>query len=286
MENKGRLFLCGTPIGNLKDITLRVLETLQEVDLVACEDTRQTLKLLTHFSISKPVTSYFEHNKKYKGEKIVAELLAGKDVALVSDAGMPGVSDPGQELVQDCIERGIEVIVLPGPVAAITGLVISGLSTERFAFEGFIPRNNKEKQDFFQRLVNEERTLIFYESPHRLLATLEVMETFFGNRQMAACRELTKKFEEVVRGTISDVLKYFQEKKVKGEFTLVVQGAGPKKEEKGMEWALEEVKRLTSLGVTPKDAVSEVAKCADISKRELYEEVMIKGKCKSKRVEQ
>jgi len=276
VKAKGRLFLCATPIGNLKDITLRVLETLQEVDLIACEDTRQTLKLLNHFSIEKPVTSYFEHNKKYKGEKILEALLAGKDVALVSDAGMPGISDPGQELVQECIVNDIEIIALPGPAAVITGLVLSGLSTRRFCFEGFIPRTKKEKKEFFQGLVNEERTLVFYEAPHRLLETLEIMEEVLGERQMAACRELTKKFEEVVRGSVAHVYRYFKEKGIKGEFTLVVAGREPVEEEKGMDWALERVRKLQDQGLTAKDAVKHAAKEAGVSKRELYERVMVK----------
>lgn len=276
MQDKGRLFLCATPIGNLKDITLRVLETLKEVDLIACEDTRQTRKLLNHFSIEKPVTSYFEHNKKYKGEKIIETLLAGKNVALVSDAGMPGVSDPGQELIQDCLKAGIEFTVLPGPVAAITGLVLSGLSTQRFAFEGFIPRTKKEKKAFFQRLISEERTLVFYEAPHRLLETLEVMEEVLGNRQMAACRELTKKFEEIVRGSIGEVYQFFKDKGIKGEFTLVVEGAPPKKEEKGLEWALNRVEELKGQGLTAKEAVKVAAKESGMGKRELYEKVMVK----------
>jgi len=276
VTTKGRLFLCATPIGNLKDITLRVLETLHEVDLIACEDTRQTLKLLTHFSIVKPLTSYFEHNKKYKGEKIIAKLLEGKDVALVSDAGMPGVSDPGQDLVEECIDNGIEVIALPGPVAAITGLVLSGLSTQRFCFEGFVPRVKAEKRAFFKKLASEERTLIFYEAPHRFLGTLEIMGEVFGDRQMAACRELTKKFEEVVRGSILDVFEHFTQKGIKGEFTLVVAGAEPIKEEKGMDWALAKVAELQSKGMTAKEAVKEAAKEADISKRELYDQVMVR----------
>lgn len=276
MKDKGRLFLCATPIGNLKDITLRVLETLQEVDLIACEDTRQTMKLLNHFSIEKPVTSYFEHNKKYKGEKIIALLLEGKDIALVSDAGMPGISDPGQELIQECISKSIELTVIPGPVAAITGLVLSGLSTQRFCFEGFIPRTKKEKRDFFQKLVSEERTLVFYEAPHRLLETLEIMEKVFGQRQIAACRELTKKFEEVVRGSITDVYEHFNQKGIKGEFTLVVEGAEPIKEERGIDWALEKVVELQSQGLTAKEAVKLAAQEADISKRELYDRVMVK----------
>jgi 16S rRNA (cytidine1402-2'-O)-methyltransferase len=276
VQDKGRLFLCATPIGNLKDITLRVLEALKEVDLIACEDTRQTRKLLNHFSIEKPVTSYFEHNKKYKGEKIIAALLEGKNVALVSDAGMPGVSDPGQELIEECLQAGIELTVLPGPVAAITGLVLSGLSTRRFVFEGFIPRTKKEKREFFQKLTSEERTLVFYEAPHRLLETLEIMQESFGDRQMAACRELTKKFEEVVRGPLSVVYQHFADKGVKGEFTLVVAGATPVIEEKGLDWALAKVQELQAQGLSAKDAVKQAAKEAGISKRELYEQVMVK----------
>lgn len=276
MENKGHLFLCATPIGNLQDITLRVLETLQKVDLIACEDTRQTLKLLNHFSIEKPVTSYFEHNKKIKGEKIIAQLMAGKDVALVSDAGMPGISDPGQDLVSRCIKEGIEFTVLPGPVALTTALVLSGLDTKRFAFEGFIPRSKKEKKKFFADLCNEERTLVFYESPHRLKETLTIMAEVLGMRKIAACRELTKKFEEVVRGTIGEVLEHFNENDVKGEFTLVVEGSPPAYEEKGLEWALKRAQVLEEGGIARKDAVKQAAKEAHISKRELYEIMMIK----------
>ncbi|MFZ7102177.1 MAG: 16S rRNA (cytidine(1402)-2'-O)-methyltransferase [Peptococcaceae bacterium] len=276
MENKGRLFLCATPIGNLQDITLRVLETLREVDLIACEDTRQTLKLLNHFSIEKPVTSYFAHNQKHKGDKIMAELLAGKKVALVSDAGMPGVSDPGQDLITRCITEDIAFTVLPGPVALITGLVLSGLDTGRFSFEGFIPRTKKEKRVFFTGLSNEERTLVFYESPHRLLETLAIMRDIFGERKIAACRELTKKFEEVVRGTIAEVLEHFTVKGVKGEFTLVLEGSPPLREEKGLEWAIKKVRELEEQGIASKDAIKQAAKEADISKRELYEVLMVK----------
>ncbi|MBR2627301.1 MAG: 16S rRNA (cytidine(1402)-2'-O)-methyltransferase, partial [Peptococcaceae bacterium] len=196
----GTLYLCATPIGNLQDITLRVLETLKTVDLVACEDTRKTLQLFNHFEISKPVTSYYEHNKMAKGNVIIQQLKEGKNIALVSDAGMPGISDPGYDLVQQCLEEDIPFTVLPGAVAAITGLVLSGLPTDRFAFEGFIPRQKKERLQYFQNLAQEERTMIFYESPHRLEDTLKTMIEVFPDRSMAAARELTKKFEEIVRG--------------------------------------------------------------------------------------
>jgi len=275
-NEKGCLFLCATPIGNLQDITLRVLETLKAVDLIACEDTRQTLKLLNHFGIEKSVTSYFEHNKYFKGEKIINKLLAGKNVALVSDAGMPGIADPGSDLLKECIAKGIVVTALPGPIAAATGLVLSGLNTQRFCFEGFVPRGKKEKKDFFTNLVREERTLVFYETPHRLLDTLKTIVSILGNRQMAACRELTKKFEEVVRGSTEEVLEHFTKKTVKGEFTLIVEGAIPIKEEKGLDWAKNRVKELVEEGLTTKDAVKKAAQEADITKRDLYEEIMIK----------
>ena len=202
----GTLYLCATPIGNLQDITLRVLDTLKTVDLVACEDTRKTLQLLNHFSISKPVTSYYEHNKMTKGDVIIQQLKEGKNIALVSDAGMPGISDPGYDLVQQCLAEGITFTVLPGAVAAITGLVLSGLPTDRFAFEGFVPRQKKERQQFFLNLLHEERTMIFYESPHRLQDTLETMAEIFPDRTMAAARELTKKFETIMPTTLEEAL--------------------------------------------------------------------------------
>ncbi|MBQ5652086.1 MAG: 16S rRNA (cytidine(1402)-2'-O)-methyltransferase, partial [Peptococcaceae bacterium] len=212
----GTLYLCATPIGNLQDITLRVLETLKTVDLVACEDTRKTLQLLNHFEISKPVTSYYEHNKMSKGDVIIQQLKDGKNIALVSDAGMPGISDPGYDLVQQCLAEDIPFTVLPGAVAAVTGLVLSGLPTDRFSFEGFIPRQKKERLQYFQNLVQEERTMIFYESPHRLEDTLKTLIEVFPDRPMAAARELTKKFEEIVRGTPSEVLAHFEAEGIRG----------------------------------------------------------------------
>ncbi len=267
----GTLYLCATPIGNLQDITLRVLDTLKTVDLVACEDTRKTLQLLNHFSISKPVTSYYEHNKITKGDIIIQQLKEGKNIALVSDAGMPGISDPGYDLVQRCLAESIPFTVLPGAVAAVTGLVLSGLPTDRFSFEGFIPRQKKEQQQFFQNLLREERTMIFYESPHRLQQTLETMAELFPDRPMAAARELTKKFEEIVRGTPSELLAHFKEEGIRGEFVLLLHGAQPElPEERGLDWAVQRTAQLEAEGISQKDAIKQAAKEAGLSKRDVY----------------
>lgn len=267
----GTLYLCATPIGNLQDITLRVLETLKTVDLVACEDTRKTLQLLNHFSISKPVTSYYEHNKMVKGDVLLQQLKEGKNIALVSDAGMPGISDPGYDLVQQCLEEDIPFTVLPGAVAAVTGLVLSGLPTQRFAFEGFIPRVKKERLQFFQNLRQEERTMIFYESPHRLEDTLKTMAEVFPDRPMAAARELTKKFEEIVRGTPSEVLAHFAEQGIRGEFVLLLHGAEPAEpEERDINWAVARTVQLEQEGIAQKDAIKQAAKEAGLSKRDVY----------------
>ena len=267
----GTLYLCATPIGNLQDITLRVLDTLKTVDLVACEDTRKTLQLLNHFEISKPVTSYYEHNKQTKGDVIIQQLKDGKNVALVSDAGMPGISDPGYDLVQQCLAEDIPFTVLPGAVAAITGLVLSGLPTDRFAFEGFIPRQKKERVQYFQNLLNEERTMIFYESPHRLEDTLETMAEVFPDRSMAAARELTKKFEEIVRGTPAEVLAHFAAEGIRGEFVLLLHGAEPAQpEERDIDWAVARTAQLEAEGMPQKDAIKQAAKEAGLSKRDVY----------------
>lgn len=267
----GTLYLCATPIGNLQDITLRVLETLKTVDLIACEDTRKTLQLLNHFSISKPVTSYYEHNKMVKGDVLLQQLKEGKNIALVSDAGMPGISDPGYDLVQQCLEEDIPFTVLPGAVAAVTGLVLSGLPTQRFAFEGFIPRVKKERLQFFQNLRQEERTMIFYESPHRLEDTLKTMAEVFPDRPMAAARELTKKFEEIVRGTPAEVLAHFDEQGIRGEFVLLLHGAEPAEpEERDINWAVARTAQLEQEGIAQKDAIKQAAKEAGLSKRDVY----------------
>ena len=275
MAEVGTLYLCATPIGNLEDITLRVLRTLREVDMIACEDTRKTLHLLNHFAIRKPVTSYYEHNKNVKGEQIIQALLAGKNVALVSDAGMPGISDPGYDLVERCLQNAIPYTVLPGACAAVTGLVLSGLSTERFVFEGFLSRQKNERQSRLRQLVQEERTLIFYEAPHRLLATLSSMADVFGERPMAAVREVTKKFEEVCRGSASELLAHFQEQGVKGEFVLIVQGAPlPEAENHDAAWALSRSQTLEASGLSAKEALKQAATEAGLSKRDVYNYAM------------
>ena len=271
----GTLYLCATPIGNLQDITLRVLETLKTVDLVACEDTRKTLQLLNHFSITKPVTSYYEHNKMTKGDVIIQHLKEGQNVALVSDAGMPGVSDPGWDLVQQCLAEDIPFTVLPGAVAAVTGLVLSGLPTNRFSFEGFVPRQKKERKQFFEALLREERTMIFYESPHRLEDTLETMAEIFPDRPMAAARELTKKFEEIVRGTPSEVLAHFEAEGIRGEFVLLLHGAEPEEPEvRDIAWAVSRTAQLEAEGISQKDAIKQAAKEANLSKRDVYNYIM------------
>lgn len=219
----GTLYLCATPIGNLDDMTLRVLKLLETADIIAAEDTRNTLKLLNHFEIKTPMTSYHEHNKAEKGPKLVERLLAGENIALVTDAGMPGISDPGADLVKLCYEAGVPVTVAPGASAAVVALVLSGLDTRRFVFEGFLPMEKKERRAVLSTLEKEHRTMIFYEAPHRLLDTLEELEKIFGSdREMAAIRELTKKFEEVRRGTVAEIKAHFTAQPPKGEFVLVL----------------------------------------------------------------
>lgn len=264
----------GTPIGNLGDITLRALETLKNADLVAAEDTRQTQKLLSHFSIKKTITSYFEHNKRSKGPEIIEELLQGKMVALVSDAGMPGISDPGSDLVKECIKKDIKVSVIPGPSALLTGLVASGQDTSAFIFAGFFPRQTKDKKKLLETLAQEPRTLIFYESPHRLCSTLEELKASWGDRGCCVARELTKIYEEYRRGTLSEVLEYYKDKSIKGEITLIIEGY--KAETVSFTW--EEIEDraafLINNGLSKKEAIKQAAEEYDISRRELYNRMM------------
>jgi len=222
---KGILYLCPTPIGNLEDITFRVISTLKSVDIIAAEDTRHTLKLLNYFDIKTPLTSYYEHNKQAKGEKLLEKLLNGENIALVSDAGTPAISDPGEDLVKLCIESGIEVVALPGATALITALTVSGLATGRFAFEGFLTVNKKNRKAHLQAVKDDPRTLIFYEAPHKLKTTLADMFDVFGERNIVLARELTKKFEEIDRTTFSAAIAKYEEKTPKGEFVLIVAGA-------------------------------------------------------------
>lgn len=267
----GTLYLVGTPIGNLEDISFRALKILGEADIIAAEDTRHTRNLLNHFSIQTPLTSYFEHNKRTKGDFILSLLGEGKTVALVSDAGMPGISDPGEDIARDALAAGFQVLPVPGPSAALAALVVSGLSTARFVFEGFLPRDKKERRERLEFLQNEERTMIFYEAPHRLTASLEELQHYFGERQVAAAREITKRFEETVRGTLPQVIKHFQEQPPRGEFTLVLAGA-PRVEKKQPEEQeiTEELKIRLAAGMSKKEAVKEVADALGISKSGVY----------------
>ncbi|MHB8894979.1 MAG: 16S rRNA (cytidine(1402)-2'-O)-methyltransferase [Candidatus Geothermincolia bacterium] len=256
-NERGKLYLCATPIGNLEDITLRVLETLRNVDVVAAEDTRRTRNLFSRFDIHKPLVSYREANREAAGAKLVARMEAGEDVALVSDAGMPGISDPGHHLVEICIERGIEIDALPGPSAALTALVVSGLPTRRFAFEGFLPRKKGARRRALEELAADGRTLIFYESPGRVAGTLADMSDVLGDRRVAVARELTKKFSEVLRGTVRELHGELSAREVKGEIVIVLEGAeAPCATSEDEARAVEEVISLRNGGMSLKDAVA------------------------------
>ena len=277
----GKLYLCATPIGNLEDITLRVLRTLKEVDLIAAEDTRNSIKLLNHFEIKTPMTSYHEYNKIEKGKKLVQKLLEGQNIALITDAGTPGISDPGEELVKMCCEAGVTVTSLPGAAACITALTISGLATRRFAFEAFLPTDKKERQEVLKELVNDTRTLILYEAPHRLVKTLhELSETLGEERKIAVCRELTKKHETAFRTTLGEAIDYYEENEPKGECVLVIEGRSREeiKKEQQMKWeeiSLEEhMKHYEQQGMSRKEAMKCVAKDRGISKRDVYQQLL------------
>lgn len=273
----GKLYLCATPIGNLEDITLRVLRTLKEVDLIAAEDTRNSIKLLNHFEIKTPLTSYHEFNKIEKAYQLIEKLRAGKNIALITDAGTPGISDPGEELVRICCEEGIEVVSLPGAAACITALTVSGLSTRRFAFEAFLPRDKKKRGIVLEELKSETRTIILYEAPHHLVHTLEELHQALGERNIAVCRELTKKHEEVMRASLVEVLRYYEEHEPRGEYVLVIEGksyADIEKEEiaEWMQMDLTEHMRIyEEKGLSNKEAMRMVAKDRGISKREVYQ---------------
>jgi len=279
----GTLFLCATPIGNLGDMTPRVVETLQAVDLIAAEDTRNSMKLLNHFGIHTSMTSYHEYNRVEKAKYLIEQLEVGKDVALITDAGTPAISDPGEVLVRMCQEAGITVTSLPGAAACITALTLSGLSTRRFCFEGFLPADKKEKKDILESLKNESRTIILYEAPHHLARTLEELYEALGDRKITICRELTKKFEEVIPTTIYDARVIFESKEPRGEYVLVIEGRSLSelKREKVLEWqsiSIEEhMKLYEQQGYDHKECMKKVAKDRGISKREIYQYVMGKG---------
>lgn len=278
----GKLYVCATPIGNLKDITLRCLETLKEVDLIASEDTRHTIKLLNHYEIKVPLESYHEHNKEAKGKKLINLLLEGKNIALVSDAGMPGICDPGEDLIKLCYENEIEITVLPGATASVTALILSGIKTRSYCFEGFLPSNKKAKKEVIQRLKNDTRTYILYEAPHHLLQTLKELYENIGNRNIAIVKELTKKHESVFKTNLLDALKYFEDNAPKGEYVLVIEGANEEdilneqKEQINNISIKEHLDQYISTGMDIKEAMKKVAKDRGISKREVYTEVKIK----------
>ncbi len=270
----GVLYLCATPIGNLEDITFRCLKVLGEVDVIAAEDTRRTIKLLNHYEMSKPLTSYHEHNKKTKGEEIIALLSEGKKIALVSDAGMPCISDPGEDLVIQCIEKGIRIVPIPGATASLTALSISGFDTERFVFEGFLPRKGKEREERLNEIAGENKTIILYEAPHRLLKTLKDLEKYLGNRNISVSRELTKKFEETIRINLREAIEEFSQRDIKGEFVLVIEGKLNDEDDYDNVWkvlgAEEHIRILMNSGLSKKEAVAEVARLRKIPKREVY----------------
>lgn len=273
---QGKLYLCATPIGNLEDITLRVLRTLEEVDLIAAEDTRNSIKLLNHFEIKTPMTSYHEYNKIEKAYQLVDKMKSGLNVALITDAGTPGISDPGEDLVRICYESGIEVTSLPGAAAVITALTLSGLPTRRFAFEAFLPREKKERQTILASLKKETRTIILYEAPHHLKKTLEELFEVLEDRPITLCRELTKRYETAFQTTLSGAISYYEENEPKGEFVLVIQGKQPEEllQEERQAWeslSLEEhMAHYEEQGISRKEAMKLVAKDRGISKRDVY----------------
>ena len=277
----GTLYLCATPIGNLEDITYRVLRTLKEVDLIAAEDTRNSIRLLNHFEIKTPMTSYHEYNKIEKAYQLVAKMREGKNIALITDAGTPGISDPGEDIVHICYEEGIPVTSLPGAAACITALTMSGLPTRRFAFEAFLPKDKKEHQAVLEELKTETRTIIIYEAPHHLVRTLqELHDTLGGDRRLTICRELTKRHEEKLQMTLADSLSYYEVNEPRGEYVLIIAGRSReemKKEEQAGWEALSLEEHMThyeSQGIDRKEAMKRVAKDRGVSKRDIYQALL------------
>lgn len=272
----GILYVTGTPIGNLSDLSPRAVETLKSVDFIAAEDTRVTLKLLNHFGIKKPMVSYFEHNKRERGEIICARIEQGESCAIVTDAGMPCISDPGEDLVKLCEERGIKTVVIPGPSAVISALAVSGLSTGRFTFEGFLSVNKKSRLDHLNSLANEHRTMIFYEAPHKLPQTLRDLYSAFGDRKLTIVREITKIHEEVIRTTTKYAAENLSDGSIKGEIVLVIEGAEQKSEneEFTLEYAVETARKLIEKGERPTDAAKEAAALTGFKKNEIYKELL------------
>ncbi|MBR1450801.1 MAG: 16S rRNA (cytidine(1402)-2'-O)-methyltransferase [Lachnospiraceae bacterium] len=283
MEETGKegiLYLCATPIGNLSDITERVVDTLRSVDLVAAEDTRNSIKLLNHYGIKVPLTSYHEYNKYDKAKELIDKMKNGLSVALVTDAGTPSISDPGEVLTDMCHKEGIRVTSLPGPCAFVTALSLSGLASRRFVFEGFLPSDKKSRREVYEDLINETRTIILYEAPHHLKSTLAEMYARLGDRKIAICRELTKKFEEVKRMRLCEALDYYNEHEPKGEFVLILEGRSREEieEEKKDEWSRKDINEHMAIyeaqGYDRKEAMKKVAADRGVSKREIYKELI------------
>lgn len=276
----GTLYLCATPIGNLGDMTPRVVETLRNVDIIAAEDTRNSLKLLTHFEIHTPMTSYHEYNKVEKAHALIAKMAQGQDVALITDAGTPAISDPGEVLVKLCHEAGIHVTSLPGAAACITALTLSGLSTRRFSFEGFLPPDKKERAEVLDECRDESRTMIFYEAPHHLKKTLQELYTALGDRHVTLCRELTKKFETVMPTTLQGALDFYEANEPRGEYVLVIEGRSweEKRQEARENWLEMPVEEHVALyerqGMDRKDAMKQAAKDRGVSKRDIYQALL------------
>lgn len=280
-KNQGMLYLCATPIGNLEDITYRVLRTLKEVDLIAAEDTRNSIKLLNHFEIKTPMTSYHEYNKIEKAYQLVEKMRQGQNIALITDAGTPGISDPGEDIVRICYEQGIEVTSLPGAAACVTALTMSGQPTRRFAFEAFLPKDKKEHQAVLAELAEETRTIILYEAPHHLVKTLqELSEVLGADRRLTICRELTKRHEEKMQTTLGDSLHYYEAKEPRGEYVLVIEGKSRAQieREQQAEWETmsieEHMAHYESQGIDRKEAMKLVAKDRGVSKRDIYQSLL------------
>lgn len=278
----GKLYLVATPIGNLEDITYRALRILDEVDLIGAEDTRHSIKLLNHFEIKTPMTSYHEFNKVDKAKYLVSEILSGKNIAIITDAGTPGISDPGEEVVRQCIEAGIEVSGIPGPAACITALIMSGQSTRRFCFEAFLPYDKKERAQILEELKNETRTIVLYEAPHHLLATLKELEAILGDRSITLCKELTKVHEEADKTTLVNAINKYEQTEPKGEYVLVIQGKSFEeiKQEKIAEYTDmtidEHMQMYLDKGMDKKESMKQVAKDRGVSKRDIYQQVSVK----------
>lgn len=276
----GTLYLCATPIGNLEDMTFRAVRILKEADLIAAEDTRNSMKLLTHFDIKTPMTSYHEYNRIEKGKRLLERLLCGENIALITDAGTPGISDPGEELVRMCREAGVTVTGVPGASACITALTISGLPTRRFAFEAFLPAEKKERQAVLEELKEETRTIVLYEAPHRLVKTLELLQEALGDREVRVCRELTKRHETVYAGKLAEVLAHYKAQEPKGECVLVIAGKSRRalKEEAIAAWEAMSIpahmEYYESQGLSRKDAMKQVAKDRGVGKREIYQALL------------